>query len=247
MTADAPTWGEMEKFLQADRWTRLPPSSRGGSGQRHIFFEKLLDSGELLQTHISHSRRGGPSPGRFGVILREQLEVSRSRVLGGAVLRQARRAARAHRNRAARRARGVGDRGPHRRAAHDRGADRRARRRGGRATDSGALVPAHGLISGWSEPRILRHTGRWQAPRRRQARRRGCSRGRSLSWPAHPLRRGAGGVAQLLQGRGPAADVGDLVEEPVAPLRLVVQLVLASGIGLHLDRYLTDRCPLICT
>ena len=78
MTADAPTWGEMEKFLQADRWTRLPPSSRGGSGQRHIFFEKLLDSGELLQTHISHSRRGGPSPGRFGVILREQLKVSRA-------------------------------------------------------------------------------------------------------------------------------------------------------------------------
>jgi len=78
MTPDAPTWGEMEKFLQADGWTRLPPSSRGGSGQRHIFFEKLLDSGELLQTYISHSRRGGPSPGRFGVILREQLEVSRA-------------------------------------------------------------------------------------------------------------------------------------------------------------------------
>ena len=78
MTPDAPTWGEMEKFLQADGWTRLPPSSRGGSGQRHIFFEKLLDSGELLQTHISHSRRGGPSPGRFGVILREQLKVSRA-------------------------------------------------------------------------------------------------------------------------------------------------------------------------
>ena len=78
MTPDAPTWGEMEKFLQADGWTRLPASSRGGSGQRHIFFEKLLDSGELLQTHISHSRRGGPSPGRFGVILREQIKVSRA-------------------------------------------------------------------------------------------------------------------------------------------------------------------------
>jgi hypothetical protein len=78
MTPDAPTWGEMEKFLQADGWTRLPASSRGGSGQRHIFFEKLLDSGELLQTHISHSRRGGPSPGRFGLILREQIKVSRA-------------------------------------------------------------------------------------------------------------------------------------------------------------------------
>jgi hypothetical protein len=78
MTPDAPTWGEMEKFLQADRWTRLPASSRGGSGQRHIFFEKLLTSDELLQTHISHSRRGGPSPGRFGVVLREQIKVSRA-------------------------------------------------------------------------------------------------------------------------------------------------------------------------
>jgi hypothetical protein len=78
MTPDAPTWGEMEKFLEADGWRRLPPSSRGGSGQRHIFFEKLLDSGELLQTHISHSRRGGPSPGRFGLILREQIKISRA-------------------------------------------------------------------------------------------------------------------------------------------------------------------------
>jgi len=78
MTPDAPAWGEIEKFLQADGWTRLPASSRGGSGRRHIFFEKLLDSGELLQTHISHSRRGGPSPGRFGLILREQIKVSRA-------------------------------------------------------------------------------------------------------------------------------------------------------------------------
>ena len=78
MTPNAPTWGEMEKFLQADGWRRLPASSRGGSSENHIFFEKLLDSGELLQTHISHSRRGGPSPGRFGVILREQIKVSRA-------------------------------------------------------------------------------------------------------------------------------------------------------------------------
>jgi hypothetical protein len=78
MTPSAPTWGEMEKFLQADGWTRLPASSRGGSSENHIFFEKLLDTGELLQTHISHSRRGGPSPGRFGVILRQQIKVSRA-------------------------------------------------------------------------------------------------------------------------------------------------------------------------
>lgn len=78
MTPDAPTWGEIERFLQLDRWTRLPPSSRGGAGQRHVFFEKLLDSGQLLQTHISHSRRSRPSPGRFAMILREQIKVSRA-------------------------------------------------------------------------------------------------------------------------------------------------------------------------
>ncbi len=78
MSSPHPTWGEIEKFLQADGWSRLPASSRGGSSENHIFFEKLLDSGELLQTHISHSSRGGPSPGRFGVILRQQLKVSRA-------------------------------------------------------------------------------------------------------------------------------------------------------------------------
>ncbi len=78
MTPDAPTWGEIEKFLQVDGWTRLPASSRGGSSENHIFYEKLLDSGALLQTHISHSRRGRPSPGRFGLILREQIKVSRA-------------------------------------------------------------------------------------------------------------------------------------------------------------------------
>jgi hypothetical protein len=78
MTPNAPTWGEIEKFLQADRWTRLPASSRGGSSENHLFFEKLLDSGELLQTHVSHSRRGRPSPGRFVLILRQQIKVSRA-------------------------------------------------------------------------------------------------------------------------------------------------------------------------
>jgi hypothetical protein len=78
MTPDAPTWGEIEKFLQIDGWTRLPASSRGGSSQDHIFFEKLLDSRELLQTHISHSRSGRPSAGRFASILRHQIKISRS-------------------------------------------------------------------------------------------------------------------------------------------------------------------------
>jgi hypothetical protein len=78
MTPDAPTWGEIEKFLKVDGWKRLPAASRGGSSENHIFFEKLLDSGELLQTHISHSRGGRPSAGRFGLILREQIKISRA-------------------------------------------------------------------------------------------------------------------------------------------------------------------------
>ncbi len=82
MTPDAPSWGEIEKFLQIDGWTRLTSGSRGGSSQRHIFFEKLLDSGELLQTHISHSRDGRPSPGRFALILRNQIMVSRAEFWG---------------------------------------------------------------------------------------------------------------------------------------------------------------------
>jgi hypothetical protein len=78
MTPDAPTWGEIERFLKIDGWTVLSASSRGGSSQRHIFFEKLLDGDELLQTHISHSRSSKPSAGRFALILREQIKVSRT-------------------------------------------------------------------------------------------------------------------------------------------------------------------------
>ena len=77
MTPDAPTWAEIERFLKIDGWTRLAAASRGGSRQDHIFYEKLLDSGELLQTHISHASAKRPSSGRFGAILRDQLKVSR--------------------------------------------------------------------------------------------------------------------------------------------------------------------------
>ncbi len=73
MTAAAPTWGEIEDFLKIDGWRQLPSSGRAG----HVFFEKALEDDRVLQTHISHSRDKRPSPGRFSLILREQIEVSR--------------------------------------------------------------------------------------------------------------------------------------------------------------------------
>jgi hypothetical protein len=77
MTPSAPTWGEIEAFLQADEWRRIPAMRRGGRSEQHIFYEKVLPDGRVLQTHISHSRNARPSTGRFAQILREQLQVSR--------------------------------------------------------------------------------------------------------------------------------------------------------------------------
>lgn len=77
MTPNSPTWADVERFLVADGWRQIPTGERGGRRQRHIFFEKLLPGGNLLQTHISHDRSKAISPGRFGTLLREQLQVSR--------------------------------------------------------------------------------------------------------------------------------------------------------------------------
>jgi hypothetical protein len=77
MTPASPTWGDIETFLTADGWRQLAAGQRGGRRQRHIFFEKLLDDGRLLQTHISHDRGATLSPGRFAAVLRDQLEVSK--------------------------------------------------------------------------------------------------------------------------------------------------------------------------
>lgn len=77
MTPASPTWGDVEDFLRADSWTRVPRAKRGGTRQSHIFFEKVLASGRVLQTHISHDRGSNLSPGRFGSVLRDQLEVSK--------------------------------------------------------------------------------------------------------------------------------------------------------------------------
>lgn len=77
MTPTSPTWGDVEEFLAADGWRRLAGDERGGKRQTQIFFEKVLEDGRALQTHISHDRSSRVSPGRFGAILRGQLEVSR--------------------------------------------------------------------------------------------------------------------------------------------------------------------------
>lgn len=76
MTAPAPTWAELRQFLEADRWTQLPPNAKGGSQTDHIHFEKVTPDG-LLQTQISHASQKRPSPGRFSGILRYQLKVSK--------------------------------------------------------------------------------------------------------------------------------------------------------------------------
>jgi len=78
VTPTSPSWADVEKFLGVDGWRQIPAAERGGHRQAHIFFEKLLSDGRLLQTHISHDRSKKISPGRFGTILREQLEVSRA-------------------------------------------------------------------------------------------------------------------------------------------------------------------------
>jgi hypothetical protein len=78
VTPSSPSWADIEKFLGVDGWRQIPAGERGGRRQSHIFFEKLLPDGRLLQTHVSHDRSKKISPGRFGLILREQLEVSRA-------------------------------------------------------------------------------------------------------------------------------------------------------------------------
>jgi hypothetical protein len=74
VTPDAPTWAHVIAFLKADRWTQI---DHGGKRDRHIFWEKLVND-RLLQTHTSHSTSTVVGANRFGVILREQLEVTRA-------------------------------------------------------------------------------------------------------------------------------------------------------------------------
>ena len=74
MTPAAPTWDDIVAFLGSDGWREVP---KHGRRQRHVFYEKVLEEGRVLQTHVSHSGRKALSPGRFGSILRHDLEVSK--------------------------------------------------------------------------------------------------------------------------------------------------------------------------
>jgi hypothetical protein len=75
VTPNAPSFDQIEQFLKADRWAEV--TARPGRGTGHRVFEKALAGGEVLTTHISHSGKKGPGPGRFGEMLREQLMTNR--------------------------------------------------------------------------------------------------------------------------------------------------------------------------
>lgn len=66
----APTFGEIAQFLQHDKdWE---PDHKSD----HIFYEKRLTSGEVLNTHVSKALDKSPGRGRFGQILKYQLKVT---------------------------------------------------------------------------------------------------------------------------------------------------------------------------
>jgi hypothetical protein len=65
-----PSWDEIEQFCKIDSWETVRSTD-------HVFFRKILPSGEVLETHRSFSGNKSMSPGVFSVILRTQLKVSR--------------------------------------------------------------------------------------------------------------------------------------------------------------------------
>lgn len=64
-----PTWREFERFLAIDGWVEV---RRTG----HVFYEKTLPEGEILQTHRSLAGDKSMGMGRFRQILTLQLKAS---------------------------------------------------------------------------------------------------------------------------------------------------------------------------
>jgi len=65
-----PTWAEIEQFCAIDGWTHVRSTD-------HEFWQKTLDSGEVLETHTSFGGNKTMSPGRFSSILRNQLRITK--------------------------------------------------------------------------------------------------------------------------------------------------------------------------
>ena len=53
-----PTWGEIERFCRIDGWRETRRTD-------HVFFERTLVDGTVLQTHRSFASDKAISPGRF--------------------------------------------------------------------------------------------------------------------------------------------------------------------------------------
>lgn len=64
-----PTWREFERFLAIDGWVEV---RRTG----HVFYEKVLPGGEILQTHRSLAGDKSMSKGRLRQILAIQVQAS---------------------------------------------------------------------------------------------------------------------------------------------------------------------------
>lgn len=66
-----PTFDELREFLRIDGWKPVRTTS-------HDHFEKTLDDKTHLATHVSHSGGSTVPPGRFALILRDQLKITRA-------------------------------------------------------------------------------------------------------------------------------------------------------------------------
>lgn len=64
------TSAELEEFCRIDGWEQIRETD-------HVFWQKVLASGEVLQTHRSFSAGRTSSQNVFALILREQLQVGR--------------------------------------------------------------------------------------------------------------------------------------------------------------------------
>lgn len=65
------TSAELEEFCRTDGWEQIRETD-------HVFWQKVLASGEILQTHRSFGAKTTFSQNVFALILRDQLRVSRA-------------------------------------------------------------------------------------------------------------------------------------------------------------------------